>query len=261
MALGTCHHFFWKPLASQAVPSWVSSCSLTPLSTSFLGFLPLPASSCWCHTASAFGPLLSLLCCFSLLHALSGWYKYSCGFDSCPFADNSSIYIFSRGLFSEYQTYSESFEMDSSALMPHGNLILIFSKSEFRDRFLCKSAPLPHCPQWMAGAAISRGPRQGWGWHPSLLPLSCRSHPVAMKSCWSCSLWLWNLIPWLPTATALLQYFRISPLNQGNTHFSFVSFKLLLVVVLVLLLLPALSSCCYYYYYYFAPIQLSGRPR
>lgn len=83
--------------------------------------------------------------------------------------------------------------------------------------------------------------------------LSLAGHTQSSRSLVdACSLRLWNLIPCLLPAPALVRHLIISPVYYSNRHFSLVSLELLLgpVWVLLLLLLPALCSCRYYYYYF-----------
>lgn len=82
--LGFCDIGCLSPLllASEAAPTWFSSCSLYSSSGLLPGF---PFSSVlMSHRVCLRAPALFCLpCCFSPLHILSGWYEYSRGFSSC----------------------------------------------------------------------------------------------------------------------------------------------------------------------------------
>lgn len=120
------------------------------LPASSLHFLPLPSSSVMSHQVCLWVPTLFPLLFFPLLHPLSGWYEYSCGFSHCSHTDNSSISIFSPDLFSEYQTYSDAW------WEPH--LQLLWSC------FLSSSANLPtsSVPLVDGGHAVCRCPSQNY---------------------------------------------------------------------------------------------------
>ena len=174
------------------------------------------------HQVCLWVPTLFSLFFFPLLHPLSGWYEYSCGFSHCSHTDNSSISIVSPDLFSEYQTYSDAW------WEPH--LQLLWS-------WVCchplQTRPLPQLPL-DGGHTVGRCPSQN---HTGSLlwPLPVGHTQQSGDLVDACSFEPWSLTAWLLTATTLVQHLTMSHLYYSTRHFGLLSLKFLLLRVLVLL--------------------------